>query len=124
VSLSDDLLADSERLGQLRERLEALVQKHSARGAFLVDEEGMPFAAVGNLEFRLPHPMAGFLDEGNADAILAALVGESAAAEPASVLVVERLSERALLVLVLVAPPSPRERASIRAAAGKLRDLV
>jgi hypothetical protein len=124
VSLSDDLLADSERLGQLRERLEALVQKHSARGAFLVDEEGMPFAAVGNLEFRLPHPMAGFLDEGNADAILAALVGESAAAEPASVLVVERLSERALLVLVLVSPPSPRERASIRAAAGKLRDLV
>jgi hypothetical protein len=124
VSLSDDLLADSERLGQLRERLEALVQKHSARGGFLVDEEGTPFAAIGNVEFRLPYPLAGFLEEGNADAILAALVGESAAAEPASALVVERLSERALLVLVLVAPPSPRERASIRAGAGKLRDLV
>ncbi|HEY7819402.1 MAG TPA: hypothetical protein VIG29_14355, partial [Vicinamibacteria bacterium] len=100
VSLSDDLLADPDRLGRLRAHLDALVREYSARAGFLVDEEGTPFAATGNVEFRLPHPLAGFLEEGNGDAILAALVGESPPVEPASAVIVERLSGRALLVLV------------------------
>jgi hypothetical protein len=123
VSLSDDLLADADRLGRIRERLEALVDGCGARAAFLVDEGGTPFAAVGNVEFRLPHPLAGFL-EGNADAILAALVGEPAPSEASSGVLVERLSERALLVVVLGGRVDARARSAIRAAARGLGKVV
>ncbi len=123
MSLSDEILADPDRMSRLRKRLDDLASKCGARAAFLVDEGGTPFATIGHLEFRLPHPLAGLVEEGEADEILAALVGEPQAERPSG-LVVERLSSRALLVLVLPRPPSPRRRLAIRASARELADCL
>jgi hypothetical protein len=123
MALSDEILADPERMTRLRSRLEALARESGARAAFLVDEGGTPFATIGYVEFRLPHPLASLVEEGEADAILGALVGEPQT-ERASGLVVERLSARALLVLVLSRPPSPRRRLAIRASARELSELL
>ena len=123
MALSDEILADPERMTRLRSRLEALVRESGAGAAFLVDERGTPFATIGHVEFRLPHPLAGLVEEGEADAILGALVGEPQT-ERASGLVVERLSARALLVLLLSRPPSPRRRLAIRASARELAALL
>jgi hypothetical protein len=123
MALSDDILADPDRMTRLRNRLEALARESGAGAAFLVDERGTPFATVGHVEFRLPHPLAGLVEGGEADAILAALVGEPET-ERSSGLVVERLSARALLVLVLPRPPGPRRRLSIRSSARELATLL
>jgi hypothetical protein len=123
MALSDEILADPERMTRLRSRLETLARKTGAGAAFLVDEEGTPFATIGHVEFRLPHPLAGLVEKGDADAILAALVGEPQA-ERASGLVVERLSARALLVLVLARAPAPRRRRSIQASAREIAELL
>jgi hypothetical protein len=120
MALSDDMLADPERMARLRRRLEALARESGAGAAFLVDEGGTPFATIGHVEFRLPHPLAGLLEDGQADAILGALLGEPPSERPSG-LVVERLSDRALLVLVLPRRPGPRRRLAIRAG---LRDLA
>lgn len=119
MALSDEVLADPERMSRLRSRLEALARESDARAAFLVDEGGTPFATVGHVEFRLPHPLAGIVQEGDADVILAALVGEPQTDRPSN-LVVERLSARALLVLVLTRPPGKRRRRAIQASAREL----
>ena len=123
MALSDEILADPERMTRLRSRLEALARESGARAAFLVDEGGTPFATIGHVEFRLPHPLAGLVEEGQADPILGALVGEPQT-ERASGLVVERLSARALLVLILPRPPSSRRRLAIRASARELAALL
>lgn len=123
MALSDDMLADPGRMTRLRSRLEALARESGAGAAFLVDEGGTPFATIGHVEFRLPHPLAGLVEDGEADAILGALVGEPQT-ERASGLVVERLSARALLVLVLPRPPGPRRRLSIRSGAQELAKLL
>jgi len=123
MTLSDEILADPERMMRLRSRLEALARESRAEAAFLVDEGGTPFATIGHVEFRLPHPLAGLVETGDADAILGALVGEPQT-ERASGLVVERLSARALLVLVLPRPPGPRRRLSIRSSARELSELL
>ena len=120
MALSDEVLSEPDRMIRLRSRLEALARESRASAAFLVDEEGSPFATIGHVEFRLPHPLAGLVAEGEADAILAALVGEPQKA-PKSGLVVERLSPRALMVLVLPRPPGARRRLAIRSAA---RDIA
>jgi len=123
MALSDEILADPGRMTRLRSRLEALARESGARAAFLVDEGGTPFATIGHIEFRLPHPLAGLVESGEADAILGALVGEPQS-ERASGLVVERLSARALLVLVLPRPPVARRRLAIRAKARALAALL
>ena len=123
MALSDDILADPDRMTRLRSCLEALACKSGARAAFLVDEGGTPFATIGHVEFRLPHPLAGLVEESEADAILAALVGEPQT-ERASGLVVERLSARALLVLILPRPPSSRRRLAIRSRTRELAELL
>jgi hypothetical protein len=119
MALSDEILADPDRMTRLRSRLEALARESGAGAAFLVDEGGTPFATIGHVEFRLPHPLAGLVEEDEADAILGALVGEPQT-ERASGLVVERLNARALLVLVLPRPPAARRRLAIRASAREL----
>jgi hypothetical protein len=119
MALSDEILADPDKKTRLRRRLEALARESGAGAAFLVDERGTPFMTVGHVEFRLPHPLAGLVEEGGADPILRALVGEPQS-EEASGFVVERLSERALLVLVLPHPPGSRRRLAIRERAREL----
>lgn len=123
MALSDEILADPGRMTRLRSRLEALARESGARAAFLVDEGGTPFATIGHVEFRLPHPLAGLVESGEADAILGALLGEPQTERPSD-LVVERLSARALLVLVLPQPPTPRRRLAIRAKARALAALL
>jgi hypothetical protein len=123
MALSDEVLSEPDRMIRLRSRLEALARECGAGALFLVDEEGTPFATIGHVEFRLPHPLAGLVAEGEADAILAALVGEPQK-EPASGLVVERLSSRALLVLVLPLRPGARLRLAIRSAARDIASLL
>ncbi len=123
MALSDDILDDPDRRTRLRSRLEALARESGAEAAFLVDERGTPFATVGHVEFRLPHPLAGLFEGGDADAILGALVGEPQS-ETSSGLVVERLSARALLVLVFPRPPNPLRRLSIRSSARALASLL
>jgi hypothetical protein len=123
MALSDDILADPDRMTRLRSRIEALARESGAGAAFLVDERGTPFATVGHVEFRLPHPLAGLVEGDEADAILGALVGEPQTARSSGI-VVERLSARALLVLVLPRPPGPRRRHSIRSNARELAALL
>jgi hypothetical protein len=123
MALSDDILAEPDRMTRLRRRLEALARECGAGAAFLVDERGTPFATVGHVEFRLPHPLAGLFEGGEADAILGALVGEPQT-ERSSGIVVERLNARALLVVVLPRPPSQRRRLSIRSSARELTTLL
>jgi hypothetical protein len=119
MALSDEILADPERMTRLRSRLEALARESGARAAFLVDEGGTPFATIGHVEFRLPHPLAGLVEEGDADAILGALVASPRpnGLGPRR----ERLSARALLSR-LSRPPSSGGFA-IRASARALRPL-
>jgi hypothetical protein len=123
MALSDEILEDPDRMSRLRSRLEALAFECGADAAFLVDEGGTPFATIGHVEFRLPHPLAGLVEERDADAILGALVGEPQSARPSG-LVVERLSARALLVLVFPRPPGSRRRLAIRAGGRELARLL
>src|SRR5574341_495343 len=109
MALSDEILQDHDRRTRLRSRLETLAVESGAEAAFLVDESGTPFATIGHVEFRLPHPLAGLVEEGDSDAILRALVGEPPPPRPTGV-VVERLSARALLVLVLPRVPRSKQR--------------
>ena len=110
MALSDDLLAHPERLSAVRARLESLVSELDAAAGFLVDEEGTPFATVGHVEFGFPHPLSS-LREG--DALLKALLGQ-ASLDDASSCLVERVGRRALLALLLQAPPGPKEIRELR----------
>ena len=107
MALSDDLLAHPQRLSAVRARLESLVSELEAAACFLVDEEGTPFATVGHVEFGFPHP----LREG--DALLKALLGQASLDDGSSCLV-ERVGQRALLALLLQAPPGPKETRALR----------
>lgn len=111
MSLSDDVLARPGRKRRLRLELTALVDAVGAESAFLVDEAGEPFAAVGPIEFELPHPV-GRLDDGGS--LLGALVGEAGDPDEASGLLVARVSPRALLAVALPAGASLRSRRRAR----------
>jgi len=93
MSLSDEVLTRPELLAAAKKLVQELVHRAGARSAFLIDERGVPFAAAGNVEFTFPDPLVG-LEDG---AILAALVGE----ETTPLVVVERVSDRALLALLI-----------------------
>ena len=116
MPLSDEIVADPERRARLRRRIESLARACSAVAVFLVDEGGTPFATIGHVEFRLPFPLADLVEEADADVILQALVGEPQSRDASSV-VVERLSSRALLVVLLPRPANARLKLSIRARA-------
>lgn len=107
MSLSDELLRNRARLRRARRELSRLRDSIDARACFLVDEEGAPFAAVGNVEFPYPHPLSGLMKEASGASILEALVGEVPQPALGSSLVVRRVSRRALLVVVLRAPVTP-----------------
>ena len=94
------------RLSAVRQEVASLVTELKATAGFLVDEEGTPFATVGHIEFRFPHPLTNL---SGGDALLKALVGESPGGpggndEGGSRYIVERVGKRALLALLLESP--------------------
>ncbi len=109
MALSDDLLIHPRRFSAVRQEVAGLVAESRATAGFLVDEEGTPFATVGHMEFRFPHPLTNL---GGGDALLKALVGESPGGpggpggndEGGSRYIVERVGKRALLALLLESP--------------------
>jgi hypothetical protein len=123
MPLSDEILADPERRTRLRDRVESVARACGGDAAFLVDEGGTPFATIGHVEFRLPFPLANLVEEGEADAILQALVGEPQTRDLSSV-VVERVSPRALLVVLLPRPASTRLRNTIRTRAREIAEIL
>ncbi len=124
MGLSDDILATPGRLTELRHHLTELRARFAARACFLVDEVGTPFATVGHLEYPLPHPLASLP---GSEEILTALVGESKT-RSSSELVLERITSRALLVIVLERPVdgplSRRNRRSVQRASRALTNLL
>ena len=131
MALSDDLLIHPLRLSAVRQEVASLVTELRATAGFLVDEEGTPFATVGHMEFRLPHPLTNL---GGGDALLEALVGESPGGPSGkdegegSRYIVERVGTRALLALLLESPllPSGQRtmRRRVRLAAKAIRKLL
>ena len=104
MALSDDLLIYPHRLSTVRREVAGLVTELGATAGFLVDEEGTPFATVGHIEFRFPHPLTNLR---GGDALLKALVGESPGGKEngeGSRYIVERVGKRALLALLLESP--------------------
>lgn len=116
MGLSDELLAHRSRLRKLRDRVASIVKRERALGGFLVDEEGALFAAAGNIELPLSHPVAGLSGAGS-DALLRALVGERP--EGSSRYVVVSVGDRALFTLVHA---SPLERSPERSTRKRLRE--
>lgn len=112
MAISDEILSSGDKLARVRARLETLVTETGASAGFLVDECGNPFATVGHVEFRLPHPLAGLVEAG-AEPLLGALVGEPPPGEDSRFLV-EHVDERALVVLVLEVPLSAERRRLFR----------
>ncbi len=114
MALSDDLLICPHRLTAVRQEVAGLVVELKATAGFLVDEEGTPFATVGHMEFRLPHPLTNL---GGGDALLKALVGEGLGAKDegeGSRYIVERVGTRALLALLLESPAPASEQRAMR----------
>jgi hypothetical protein len=123
MALSDEMLASPAKLARTREELEAIVSRSDASAGFLVDEEGNPFATVGHVEFRLPHPLAGLVEEDGAAPILEALLGETGA-RVKSCYLVERLTDRCLVVLAFDSPIPAREREELRERARALASCL
>jgi hypothetical protein len=112
MALSDDLLSYPQRLSAVRQEVADLVAELKAVAGFLVDEEGTPFATVGHMEFRFPHPLTNL---GGGDALLKALVGESRSGkDEESRYLVERVGKRALLALFLESPLLATEQRAVR----------
>jgi hypothetical protein len=123
MPLSDEIVADPEKRARLRVGMESLARACRAAAAFLIDEGGTPFGTIGHVEFRLPFPLANLVEEGDADVILQALVGEPQTRDTTSV-VVERLSPRALLVVLLSRPATARLRLTIRTRAREIAEVL
>jgi hypothetical protein len=123
MPLSDEILADPDRKSRLRIGMDSLARACGAAAAVLVDEGGTPFGTIGHVEFRLPFPLANLVEEGDADVILQALVGEPQTRDASSV-VVERLNPRALLVVLLSRPATARARLTIRSRSRKIADVL
>lgn len=111
MSVSDDLLDDPRRLTAVREQIETLVGDLGATASFLVDEDGRPFATVGPMEFRLPHPLTSL---GDGEALLQALVGETPIDGVKGRYVVERVGPRALLAVLLETAQSAAQQRATR----------
>lgn len=96
MPLSDEILLRPQLAAEIRLLLQSLVAEIGARSAFLVDACGTPFAARGNVEFKMPHPLAA-LDGGAR--LLEALLGKRPAPS-SSDLVVEPVGNLALLAVI------------------------
>jgi len=116
MSLSDEVLKRPAALRSLRHGLSRLSKELPARSAFLIDETGTPFGAVGHAEFRFPHPLPTLKGTASDEDILAALLGEQKDEE--SPIMLSQICSRALLVVVLEHPLRGRRR---RAARSRLR---
>jgi hypothetical protein len=127
VSLSDEILARRENLVRIRAILSGLLPELEARSAFLIDEAGVPFAAVGNVEFRFPHPLPSPEGEISDDAILKALLGMGRSDESSPSLLF-KASPRALLVTIVEKPLRGRKRrealSRLERAAGEIKPLL
>ncbi len=108
VALSDEWLLSPEGKKAVRRVLEELVAELSARAAFLIDEDGSPFATVGSVEFSFPHPLSGLRET----ALLSALVGESH--DEPSGYIVEKAGPRALLAVWLDPPPTAESSDAVK----------
>ena len=117
MELSDDILANPERLTELCTRLKA-------RACFLVDESGTPFATVGYLEYPFPNPHASL--SGGED-ILNVLVGASKTRSSPE-LALKIIASRALLVIILEDPLdgtlSRQNRRSVKHASQAMNKLL
>ena len=118
MALSDDLLIYPKRLSAVRDAVAELVADLGATAAFLVDEDGTPFATVGHMEFRYPHPLTNLRD---GEILLKALVGENDS--EGSRYIVERAGRRALLALLLEAPLDRAARRHVRVRAKAIARL-
>ncbi len=116
MSFSDEILARPATLRNLRQGLSRLSEELPLRSAFLIDETGTPFGAVGHVEFRFPHPLPA--SEGSDEDILAALLGEQDEESP---VMLSQVCPRALLVVVLEHPLRGRRH---RAARSRLREAA
>ncbi len=118
MSLSDEIVARPAALRKLRRGLSQLSEKLPVRSAFLIDDRGTPFGAVGHVEFRFPHPLPTSKGSGSDEDILAALLGEQDEESP---VMLSQICPRALLVVVLEHPLRGRRR---RAARSRLREAA
>jgi len=109
MALSDDLLDHPSKLSAVRREIDVLVDELDATAGFLIDEDGTPFATVGHVEFRMPHPLTNLR---GGEALLRALVGEHES--HGSLYVIERVGRRALLALLTEPPQSHGDRATRR----------
>lgn len=123
MALSDEMLSSGTKLARIRDELDEIVSQSGASAGFLVDEEGNPFATVGHVEFRLPHPLAGLVEDDGAAPILQALLGEPDSRAPSSYLV-ERLNDRCLVVLTFDSPIPAHQRDSLRRRARALASCL
>lgn len=127
MSLSDEILAHRENLAHIRDILSRLLAELEARSAFLIDETGVPFAAVGNVEFRFPHPLPSLEGGKSDDAILKALLGMGQTDESSPSLLF-KVSPRALLVTILEKPLQGRKhreaRSRVKRAAGEIKPML
>lgn len=107
--MSDEILAHPGALPPIRTVLSQLVSELGAHSAFLVDETGTPFAAFGHVEFPLPHPLSSLSGWETGTPLLAALLGETTENVDSNLLV-QRVSRRVLLTVVLEQPLARRRR--------------
>jgi hypothetical protein len=125
--LSDEILNHHENLRRIRVVLSALLDELEARSAFLIDEAGVPFAAVGNVEFRFPHPLPSSEGAEPDDTILKALLGMERTDESSPSLLF-KVSPRALLVTIVEKPLQGRKRrealSRLEQAAGEIKSLL
>jgi hypothetical protein len=120
MSLSDEILARPGRIASLRNVLSQLAKDLGASSAFLVDESGVPFAAIGHVQFDYPHPLSALAGEASGAAVLEALLGEPRRGT-ASPFLSCQVSPRALVAIVLECPIGGWKR---RAAMGRVKRAV
>jgi hypothetical protein len=121
MSLSDEILARPDALRSIRRDLSALSKELPVRSAFLLDEAGTPFGAVGHVEFRFPSPLPISRDSASDEEILAALLGEQ---NEESAVMLSSICPRALLVVVFEQPLRGRRRRAVRARLRKAADAL
>jgi hypothetical protein len=109
MSLSDRILARPHQMAHIRSVLSRLASELEAGSAFLIDEAGVPFAAVGHIEFRFPHPLPGLDGDASGEAILEKLLGIHQK-DDASPFLLSQVCKLALLVVVLEVPLASRKR--------------
>lgn len=126
MSLSDALLRHPNRT-RIRNSLFTLASELEAESAFLIDEAGVVFAAVGHVEFRYPNPLPDSVESGSNRVILEALLGEHRR-QRRSPYIVLKVCPRALMVVRYDGPIAGRKRraaeARVKQTAGDIKALL